>query len=90
VRDPLTRVLPHSPDNGLRDLTGLLGELHDPQQVTGGGFGATQGSSYLTFSDDGTNWGAPPDEASFTIDSWSDSAITFTVPQPSAPTDSGP
>jgi len=51
--------------------------------VTGSGFGATQGSSYLTFSDNGTNWGAPPDLASFTIDSWSDSAITFTVPQPS-------
>ena len=51
--------------------------------VTGSGFGAAQGSSYLTFSDNGTNWGAPPDEATFTIDSWSDSAITFTVPTPS-------
>jgi len=51
--------------------------------VTGSGFGASQGSSYLTFSDNGTNWGAPADLASFTIDSWSDSAITFTVPTPS-------
>jgi hypothetical protein len=51
--------------------------------VTGSGFGASQGSSYLTFSDNGTNWGAPSDLASFTVDSWSDSAITFTVPQPS-------
>jgi hypothetical protein len=51
--------------------------------VTGSGFGAGQGSSYLTFSDNGTNWGAPGDAASFTVDSWSDSAITFTVPQPS-------
>jgi alpha-glucosidase (family GH31 glycosyl hydrolase) len=51
--------------------------------VTGSGFGASQGSGYLTFSDDGTNWGAPGDLASFTVDSWSDSAITFTVPQPS-------
>ena len=51
--------------------------------VTGSGFGASQGSGYLTFSDSGTNWGAPPDLASFTIDSWSDSAITFTVPAPS-------
>jgi hypothetical protein len=51
--------------------------------VTGSGFGAAQGSSYLTFSDNGTNWGAPSDLASFTVDSWSDSAITFTVPQPS-------
>ena len=51
--------------------------------VTGSGFGASQGSSYLTFSDNGTNWGAPADLATFTVDSWSDSAITFTVPQPS-------
>jgi hypothetical protein len=51
--------------------------------ITGSGFGASQGSSYLTFSDDGTNWGAPGDQATFTVDSWSDSAVTFTVPQPS-------
>jgi len=51
--------------------------------VTGSGFGASQGSSYLTFSDNGTSWGAPGDAASFTVDSWSDSAVTFTVPQPS-------
>ncbi|HWG26515.1 TIM-barrel domain-containing protein [Actinospica sp.] len=51
--------------------------------ITGSGFGASQGSSYLTFSDNGTNWGAPGDAASFTINSWSDSAVTFTVPQPS-------
>jgi IPT/TIG domain len=51
--------------------------------VTGSGLGTARGSSYLTFSDNGTNWGAPSDLASFTIDSWSDSAITFTVPTPS-------
>jgi alpha-glucosidase (family GH31 glycosyl hydrolase) len=51
--------------------------------ITGSGFGASQGSSYLTFSDNGTNWGAPGDSATFTVNSWSDSAITFTVPQPS-------
>jgi hypothetical protein len=51
--------------------------------VTGSGFGASQGSSYLTFSDNGTNWGAPGDQATFTIDSWADGAITFTVPSAS-------
>lgn len=35
------------------------------------------------FSDDGTNWGAPPDQAAFTVDSWSDKSVTFTVPSPS-------
>jgi hypothetical protein len=51
--------------------------------VTGANFGATQGSSYITFSDGGTNWGAPPDLATFSLDSWSDNQITFTVPSPS-------
>jgi predicted alpha-1,2-mannosidase len=55
------------------------------QQVTinGSGFGASQGSGYVSFSDNGTNWGAPGNSATFTIDSWSDTAITFTVPTPS-------
>jgi Glycosyl hydrolases family 31/Ricin-type beta-trefoil lectin domain/Domain of unknown function (DUF5110)/IPT/TIG domain len=51
--------------------------------ITGSGFGASQGGSYLTLSDNGTNWGAPGDAASFTVDSWSDTAVTLTVPQPS-------
>jgi Glycosyl hydrolases family 31 TIM-barrel domain/Glycosyl hydrolase family 31 C-terminal domain/Domain of unknown function (DUF5110)/NPCBM-associated, NEW3 domain of alpha-galactosidase/Carbohydrate binding module (family 6)/IPT/TIG domain len=51
--------------------------------VTGVNFGASQGSSYITFSDDGTNWGAPPDLATFSLDSWSDNQITFTIPSPS-------
>ena len=55
------------------------------QQVTinGSGFGASQGNGYVAFSDNGTNWGSPGNTATFTIDSWSDTAITFTVPTPS-------
>ena len=55
------------------------------QQVTisGSGFGATQGSGYVAFSDNGTNWGSPGNVATFQVDSWSDSAVTFTVPTPS-------
>jgi predicted alpha-1,2-mannosidase len=51
------------------------------QQVTinGSGFGATQGSGYVEFSDNGSSWGAPGQPA-LQIDSWSDSAVTFTVP----------
>jgi hypothetical protein len=51
--------------------------------VTGTNFGATQGSGYITFGDGGTNWGAPPDLATFSLGSWSDDKITFTVPSPS-------
>jgi hypothetical protein len=51
--------------------------------ITGSGFGATQGSGYVSFADDGTSWGAPGNAASFTVDSWSNTSITFTVPTPS-------
>jgi lysophospholipase L1-like esterase len=47
--------------------------------VTGTGFGATQGSGYVDFSNNGNNWGAPGNQP-VQIDSWSDTAITFTVP----------
>lgn len=53
------------------------------QTVTGTNFGANQDGAYLTFTDDGTNWGAPPDGATFTLGSWSNNQITFTVPEPS-------
>ncbi|HWG01736.1 MAG TPA: IPT/TIG domain-containing protein, partial [Trebonia sp.] len=51
--------------------------------VTGSGFGATQGSSYLHFADDGVNWGAPGNRTTFVIDSWSNTKIVLTVPLPS-------
>jgi putative alpha-1,2-mannosidase len=55
------------------------------QQVTvhGSGFGASQGTGYVAFSDQGVNWGSPGNSAAFTVDSWSDTAVTFTVPTPS-------
>ncbi|HEV3355945.1 MAG TPA: TIM-barrel domain-containing protein [Pseudonocardiaceae bacterium] len=51
--------------------------------ITGSNFGATQGSSYLLFADGPISWGAPFDGATFQVDSWSDTKITFTVPEPS-------
>ena len=60
------------------------------QQVTinGSGFGATQGSGSVTLTDDGTTWGGAGNANALTIDSWSDTAITFTVPTPSGTGDS--
>jgi predicted alpha-1,2-mannosidase len=56
------------------------------QQVTinGSGFGASQGSGHVEFSDNGSNWGGSGEPA-IQIDSWSDSAVTFTVPSNVAP-----
>jgi hypothetical protein len=58
------------------------------EQVTihGTNFGATQADpnqDYVFFVDGDTSWGAPFDGATFHIDSWSNTAITFTVPTPS-------
>jgi glucan 1,6-alpha-isomaltosidase len=53
--------------------------------ITGTNFGASQAGRYVTFGDNGINWGGPVDLALFTIDSWSNTSITFTVPEPSGP-----
>ena len=60
------------------------------QQVTinGSGFGATQGSGSVTLTDNGTTWGGAGNSNALTIDSWSDTSITFTVPSPSGTDDS--
>jgi lysophospholipase L1-like esterase len=49
--------------------------------IRGSGFGSAPG--YVQFSDAGTYWGSPVNDAAFQIDAWSDRAITFTVPEPS-------
>jgi predicted alpha-1,2-mannosidase len=56
------------------------------QQVTihGSGFGASQGSGYVELSDNGSSWGGPG-EATLQIDSWSDTAVTFTLPASVSP-----
>jgi predicted alpha-1,2-mannosidase len=48
--------------------------------INGSGFGSSQGNGYVAFSDNGTNWGAPGSTPTLTVDSWSNTAITFTVP----------
>ena len=55
----------------------------DSVTIAGSGFGATQGTGYVHFADNGTDWGEPSNAATFTVTSWSDAAITFTVPTPS-------
>jgi len=55
------------------------------ETINGSNFGAAQGSSYVFFVDGPTSWGAPFDGATFQVDSWSDTKITFTIPTPSGP-----
>jgi predicted alpha-1,2-mannosidase len=47
--------------------------------IHGSGFGSSQGGSYVGFSDGGVTW-AP---GTVDVDSWSNTAIGFTVPTPS-------
>lgn len=67
----------------LNSVSPATASAGDVATITGSGFGDTQGSGYVSFSDGTTNWGAPGNTAAFTIDSWSDTKITFTVPTPS-------
>jgi Glycosyl hydrolases family 31/Domain of unknown function (DUF5110)/NPCBM-associated, NEW3 domain of alpha-galactosidase/IPT/TIG domain len=55
------------------------------ETINGSNFGATQGTSYVFFVDGPTSWGAPFDGATFQVNSWSDTKITFTIPTPSGP-----
>jgi hypothetical protein len=64
--------------------------------ITGTGFGASQGSGYVVLTDNGSRWGmaaaypfltgytgiAPGDAGGITVDSWSNTQITFTLPSP--------
>lgn len=48
--------------------------------LNGQNFGAQQGTGYVRFSDNGVNWGAPGNIASFTLQNWSDTQISFFIP----------
>jgi hypothetical protein len=53
--------------------------------LNGYGFNDLQGSGYVAFTDLGLNWGGPGSEAPFQVESWSDTEITFVVPEPGGP-----
>jgi hypothetical protein len=53
--------------------------------VYGSNFGATRGNGYLKFSNGNVSWGAPGNQAAFQVISWSNTQITFMVPEPSGP-----
>lgn len=80
---PVTLTTQQQPTPVITSVSPGTASVGQVVTVSGVNFGATQGSSYITFSDAGTNWGAPPDLATFSLDSWSDNQITFTVPSPS-------
>ena len=67
--------------NSVTPATASAGQ---PVTINGSGFGATQGSGYVEFSDNGSSWGGPGQTA-LKIDSWSDTAVTFTVPSSVSP-----
>jgi hypothetical protein len=80
---PVTLTTQQQPTPTITSVSPSTATAGQVVTVSGVNFGATQGSSYITFSDGGTNWGAPPDTATFSLDSWSDDQITFTIPSPS-------
>ena len=77
---PETETTSQTPTPSITAITPATASAGQVATITGTDFGTGQGDSYVTFTDDGTNWGAPQDAAAFTIDSWSDDKITFTIP----------
>ncbi|BBA98175.1 hypothetical protein RVR_4262 [Actinacidiphila reveromycinica] len=77
-------------------ITGVAPAQAAPGQrvtVTGKGFGSSPQGRHLLLSDAGVHWGGAGDLGTLTIDHWSDTSVTFTVPKPSGPavsTSSGP
>jgi alpha-glucosidase (family GH31 glycosyl hydrolase) len=83
--EPTTVTTGQTPTPAITSVSPATASVGQVVKVSGLNFGATQDDSYVTFSDAGTNWGAPPDLATFSLDSWSSDAITFTIPSPSGP-----
>jgi hypothetical protein len=52
--------------------------------ITGQYFGAFQESGYVAFADDGVTWGQPGSEATLQVVGWSDTQISFLIPQKDA------
>lgn len=64
------------------EIRTIVSEAAAGETITldGGNFGATQGSGYVHFADNGVNWGAPGNTAQLQYVSWSDIQISFVVP----------
>ncbi len=77
-----TSIQPLSPPD-ITSLSRATASAGQQVTITGSGFGTTQGSGYVAFTDNGVNWGAPGNVAAFQVDTWSDTAVTFSVPTPS-------
>jgi hypothetical protein len=80
---PLPTIVPCSsvPAPTITSASPSLAAPGTTEVVNGTNFGATPG--YVTFSDDGVQWGAPGNLATFNVVHWSNTQVTFQVPYPS-------
>lgn len=58
----------------------VIGGMGEPVTITGSGFGSERGDSYVTFTQDGTNYHSPDYARTFKYRSWSDTEIVVEVP----------
>ncbi|MEN9795120.1 MAG: hypothetical protein RLZZ150_97, partial [Bacteroidota bacterium] len=58
----------------------VIGGIGDVITITGSGFGAQRGSSYVTFTTDGTNYHGADAAKGFAYRTWSDTEIKVEVP----------
>lgn len=85
-------VLPPLPKQPPKLIVPLIDDASPPVAaagqtvtITGSNFQSQQGAGFVTLTNQGVSWGAPGNEAAFQVESWSDTQITFAMPEPSGP-----
>jgi hypothetical protein len=58
----------------------VIGGMGEPVTISGSGFGSERGDSYVTFTQDGTNYHSADYARTFKYRSWSDTEIVVEVP----------
>ncbi len=71
---------PTLPAPAIYGITPATAGPGDTIVINGQNFGAQQGTGYVLFSDNQVNWGQPGDVATFELQNWSDTQISFLVP----------
>ena len=76
-------VASSSPTPSVAGMTPSTASAGNLVTLAGTGFGATQSNSYIQFMDGSVVWGSPSNAAAMTVESWSNTAVSFIVPLPS-------
>jgi hypothetical protein len=86
---PLPAPAPVPPDTpSINSVSAAVAAAAQSLTVSGAHFGETQGTGYLAVTDGSSTWG-PPGASALQVSSWSETQITFTVPDAQPPVTPG-